>query len=77
MAQPVIEDLLIYIYILNVSHPGREQQKTQCALTFPNEEQPTSDTAMLNIKGNASVIDMGQESQLCGEKPVLIAVPRV
>ncbi|XP_040198599.1 dmX-like protein 2 isoform X2 [Rana temporaria] len=47
------------------SIPGREQQKTQCALTFPNEEQPTSDTAMLNIKGNASVIDMGQESQLC------------
>lgn len=46
------------------------QQKSQYTLPFSNEEQATAEIALLNFKGNATVIDMGQESQVCGEKLV-------
>nr|DBA31766.1 TPA: hypothetical protein GDO54_007546 [Pyxicephalus adspersus] len=47
------------------SIPGSEQQKSQCALPFSKEEQTRTDTALPNIKGNDSVPDLGQESQVC------------
>ncbi|CAJ0940690.1 unnamed protein product [Ranitomeya imitator] len=40
-------------------------QIPQCALLLPNEEQPAAESALLNTKNIASVIDKGQELQVC------------
>lgn len=58
----------------DVSQPGRTKsfdgQKPQYALLLPNEDQPAAESALVNTKTNASVIDKGQDYQVSGEKPV-------